>query len=435
MVKAKPEITIPYNFTPRFYQKPFLKAMDNGLKRAVLVWHRRAGKDKTTWNFLIKRAFERVGIYYYFFPSYTQGKKILWDGIDKDGFKLLDHIPKRTRDGKPHETEMKITLINGSVIQLVGTDNIDSIVGTNPIGCVFSEYSIQDPKAWQFVRPILAENGGWAVFIYTPRGKNHGHDIFKVAQNSPEWFAQKLTVNDTKVLKKADIQRERDEGLSEEMIQQEYFCSFNAPLEGAYYAAQTRQAEEDGRFTSVPYDNEVKVDTYWDLGIADSTVIWFIQQVGKEIHVIDFYENQGEPLTHYIKELKEKNYVYGDHWAPHDIKAKELVTGKSRYEVAQALGLDFRIVNRIPVEDGIDAVRRIFNKCWFDQTKCDLGIQALQSYHKEWDERSKVFKKRPKHDWSSHAADAFRGFAVSFQDIIEDVDAGTDFNLYSNDYA
>ena len=180
-----PVIQLPFHFKPRPYQLPFFRAMDGGLKRAVLVHHRRAGKDKSAFNFMVKEAFKRVGIYYYFFPTYNQGRKVLWDGIDKDGFRFLDHIPKEVRKGDPNQTEMKQMLINGSMIQIVGSDNVDTIVGTNPVGCVFSEYPLQDPSGWDFVRPILRENGGWAVFCYTPRGKNHGYDLYAMAKDNP----------------------------------------------------------------------------------------------------------------------------------------------------------------------------------------------------------------------------------------------------------
>jgi hypothetical protein len=218
-------LTIPHNYTPRKYQLPVLRALDSGIKRAVCIWHRRAGKDKTILNIIVKKMVERVGIYYYFFPTYAQGKKILWDGMDASGFKFLDHIPASLVASK-NATEMKIVLRNGSVFQIVGTDNYDSIVGTNPVGCVFSEFSLQDPQAWELVRPILRENGGWAIFPYTPRGLNHGWDLYQMALNNPDWFCELLTVKDTGALTEADIDAERRSGMPEPLIQQEFYCSF-----------------------------------------------------------------------------------------------------------------------------------------------------------------------------------------------------------------
>lgn len=228
-------ITLPYNYQARPYQSGLYDCIANGYKRAVAVWHRRAGKDKTLLNLLIKEAFKRTGVYYYFFPTYNQGRKVLWDGIDRNGFRYLDHIPEPLREGNPNTTEMKIRLINGSLIQIIGTDNIDAIMGTNPVGCVFSEYSLQNPAAWDLIRPILAENGGWAVFNYTPRGRNHGFVLYEMAKNNPEWFCECLTVDDTGVVTPEMVQAERDAGMSEEMIQQEFYCSFEASLEACFF--------------------------------------------------------------------------------------------------------------------------------------------------------------------------------------------------------
>ncbi len=219
------KLTLPYNYEPRQYQLPVLQALDSGIKRAVCVWHRRAGKDKTFLNYMIRCMYERIGIYYYFFPTYNQGKKILWDGIDKEGKPLLDHFPEPLISSK-NATEMKITLQNGSLFQVVGTDNYDSIVGTNPIGFVFSEFALQDPMAWGYIRPILAENGGWAIFPYTPRGFTHGYDIYQMAQMNPNWYCELLTIIDTGAITEAQVEEERNSGMSESLIQQEFYCSF-----------------------------------------------------------------------------------------------------------------------------------------------------------------------------------------------------------------
>lgn len=215
--------TIPYNYEPRIYQEPLFDCIADGYKRGVGIWHRRAGKDKTLLNLMVKEACKRVGVYYYFFPTYNQGRKVLWDGIDRQGFRYMAHIPEEIRENT-NQNEMKIKLVNGSLIQVIGTDNIDAIMGTNPIGCVFSEYSLQNPDAWDLIRPILAENGGWAVFNYTPRGRNHGYVLYTMAQNNPEWFCQLLTIDDTGAVSPDVVQAEREAGMSEEMIKQEFYC-------------------------------------------------------------------------------------------------------------------------------------------------------------------------------------------------------------------
>lgn len=412
-------ITLPFEYTPREYQIPLFQAIDSGYKRAAVLWHRRSGKDKTLINLVAKKMYERVGTYFYFLPTYNQGKKIIWNGMDKTGYKFLEHIPRALR-ARTNDTDMLIETKNGSIFQVVGTNNIDSIVGTNPIGCVFSEYSLQDPKAWDFIRPILAENGGWAVFNYTPRGHNHGFDLWNLATGSPDtWFTQKLTVEDTKAIPQDIIDRERIEMHAkygnDSLFLQEYYVSFEAPVEGAYYANQILKAEEEKRITNVPVETAVPVNTYWDLGIGDATSIWFTQEVGMEIRVVDYYEASGEGLAHYARVLNEKGYVYGKHTAPHDIEVKELGSGKSRLETARGLGINFQVAPKLSLEDGIEAVRNIFSKCYFDQKRCQRGIDALKSYHKEYDEDNKIYKSHPEHDWSSHGADAFRYFAVSYK--------------------
>ncbi len=273
----RPKSRIP-DFDPRPYQVHFLHAMDDGLKRAVLVWHRRAGKEIVCFNWLIKQAWwHRVGTYVYFFPTSTLGRRILWDGANKDGKRFLDYIPPEIIDGNINNNEMKIRLNNGSIIQIVGSDQIVN-VGINPVGCVFSEYSLQDPKCWNFVRPILRENKGWAVFNFTPRGRNHAYDLYLMAKNNPDWFCQKLSIDDTSVLSEEDMEAERAEGMSEHLIQQEYYCNFDQGSEGAYYAKYLNKAELEGRITNVPYDPHCSVDTYWDLGVSDETVSYWHRQ-------------------------------------------------------------------------------------------------------------------------------------------------------------
>lgn len=411
-----PTITLPHNFIARKYQVPVMRFFEEGGKRAVCVWHRRSGKDTTALQIIIKEAIQKVGIYYYFFPTYNQGKKILWDGINKEGRRFIDYFPKEIIS-KKNETEMKIDLVNGSIFQIVGTDNFNSIMGTNPVGCVFSEFSLQDPRAWDMIRPILTENNGWALFDYTPRGKNHGYDLYKMAKDNKEWFCQLLTVEDTGVITKEQIEKERKEGMDEDLIQQEYYCSFEGSVLGSYYSTLMREARQEKRIGIVRYDKDLPVHTFWDLGIGDATAIWFAQFFRSEIRLIDYYEAQGEALSYYVGVLKGKGYTYGNHYLPHDIQVKELGTGKSRYEMLEGLGINANIVPKMPIDDGISAVRSILNRCWFDELATARGVDALNSYHKEYDEDRKCFKNKPYHDWSSNGADAFRYLAMSYKQI------------------
>lgn len=422
---GKFEVKIPHEYRCRPYQIPFWEAMKSK-KRAVLVWHRRAGKEKTCWNYLISRAVQRAGIYYYFFPHFSQGRKILWDGVDKEGFKFLAHIPEKLIEGHPNSTEMKLHLRNGSLIQVIGTNNIDSIVGTNPVGCVFSEYSLQDPSAWQLIRPILVENGGWAVFNFTPRGANHAKDLYDMARSNPDWYCQLLTVDDTGIISAADIQKEREAGMSDDFIQQEFYCSFTLGVEGSYYAKYMQDARDEGRIGFVPWDRHNRVHTAWDIGYGDSCAIIFFQTIGNEIHVIDYEESQGEGLSYYVGRLRKREYVYGDHFAPHDIDSHAFSSGMSAREVGATLGLKFITLPtlKLRLEDGIEAVRGLFPRVWIDEKKCSLLIKCLENYRKEYDQRLETYKERPRHDKYSHGADAMRYMAISTKMHVDSAKSG-----------
>tara|TARA_R110000868_G_scaffold151117_4_gene374745 strand:- start:3497 stop:4906 length:1410 start_codon:yes stop_codon:yes gene_type:complete len=421
------DITIPHGFFPREYQDPMWSALVTGeRKRGVIVWHRRAGKDVTCWNLIVYKAMERIGLYFYCFPTFTQGRRIIWDGMGGDGRRYLDFIPESLIANINH-TEMKIELVNGSIIQLIGVEQIDRLVGTNPIGLVFSEYSLQNPMAWELFRPILAENGGWALFEYTPRGHNHGWMLFDMARKNPHrWFCQLLTVDMTKradgtpVITPEIIQEERESGMSEELIQQEFYCSFDAAIQGAYYSEQLRTAWKDGRVHSIPFDASLPTFSAWDLGMDDSTSIWVFQAVGSEIRMLRFFEGSGKGLGYYINALQELRNAQGFQWAghfgPHDLKVRELGTGVSRLEAARSLGFRFKVVKKLGIKEGIEAVRRLFPQIYFDDQGCSGGLASLAEYTKEWDEMTKTFSDHPKHDWTSHAADSFRTFAVGWRE-------------------
>lgn len=419
--------TIPYKYEPREYQIPFLAAMDGGKRRAVLVWHRRAGKDKTCLNYMIKEMFTKAGSYYYFFPSYKQGKKILWQGKDKTGFPFMGHFPE-PRILRKNDTELLIEVWlkdpddeKTSIFQIIGTDDIDAVVGTNPVGCVFSEYSLQDPAAWNYIRPILAENKGWAIFNGTPRGENHFRDIFEYAEDHKErWFSQVLTARDTKAISEAELKIEKEEIMKntgdDGLYNQEYLCSFELPVQGSYFGKWMTKAKEEGRICKLMWEPKILVDTWWDIGVNDINSIWFVQMAGNQIRLIDYYENSGEGLGHYIKEVKNKPYIYGVHHGPHDLEVRSWTGGKSRWEIARDLGLKFEVEKRQGFEDGVEAARSVLPRCIFDKEKCKRGIDALKSYHKVYDEKNKTYKNKPYHDWASNASDAFRYMSMGIKD-------------------
>lgn len=401
-------------FQPREYQIPFLDAMVNkGYKRALLIWPRRAGKDLVAFNYCIREALKKTCVVYLVYPTYNQGRKILWDSITNTGQRILDYLPEQVIESKNGQ-EMKIRLKNGSLIQIVGSDNYDSLVGTNPQIIVFSEYALQDPRAYQYLRPILAANDGSAVFISTPRGKNHLYELYQIALNSDNWFCQKLTLNETGHIPLHEIERERHEGLmSDDLIQQEYYTSFDMGVEGSYYSKYLDRMRLKGQIGQVPWEANFKVHTAWDLGVRDSTTIIFFQTVGQTVRLIDCYENSKVGLEHYAKILQQKPYQYGKHIAPHDIAVKELGTGMTRLEKARQLGITFTVAPNISIEDGIEAVRSAFSKIWIDEVACKPLLNALESYRQEYDARHKVYKGHPLHDWSSHFCDSMRYLAVS----------------------
>jgi len=421
------EIYLPNNWWPTPHQLPFFKALDSGIKRACLVWHRRAGKDSASLNYTAKAMMQKKGNYWHCLPKIAQARKAIWNGVDRNGRRIIDQaFPKEIRK-RTSEQEMLIELNNGSTWQLVGSDNYDAMVGSNPIGIIFSEYSISNPQAWDYFRPMLAENGGWAVFIYTARGKNHGFHLYNMAKKSKGWFCELLTVNDTKredgapVIGPDIIQQERDEGMSEEKIQQEYYCSFDAQIPGAIYATQLATARDDRRIGSMPVEPSIKVHTAWDLGISDAMSIWFFQIVGKEVRLLHYYENNNQGIEHYIQYLQEfaakHGISYDQHLAPHDIEVRELSTGKTRKATAARMGISFRTVQRPKTKsEGHDAVRRIFPRLWIDDTRAEHGLNCISSYQYEWDDKKGIFKTQPLHDWASHGADALQTLALGWSE-------------------
>lgn len=408
-------IEIPNMWNPRTYQRPLWDSLEGGTKRAVAVWHRRAGKDSLSLNWTATQAFQRVGVYWHMAPTQKQVRKIVWDNIDGQGRRIIDQVfPPELRAGQK-DNEMQITLKNGSIWQCVGSDNYDSLVGSNPVGVVFSEFSIADPKAWDYVRPILAENGGWALFIYTPRGPNHGKELYDMACNDPDWFAQILSVDDTGV--PIDVEAERRAGMSEAMIDQEFFCSFSGIVDGSYYGKLVQAARQEGRITRVPHEPTLPVEVAFDLGVSDDTALWFYQRVGLEFRILEYYENRGCGIDHYAQYVKSKPYVYHQFNLPHDAGHVQLATGKSISKQFQALtGVRCNVSPReqnLSDEVGIQAVRDLLPKCYFDYEGCKDGLKKLELYRRQYDEKREVFKDRPLHDFTSHAADAFRELAKS----------------------
>jgi phage terminase large subunit len=416
------EIEAPVRWEPRRYKRRAWTALTGGqIRRAVLVWHRRAGKDLLLLNATIVASMRRTGVYWHIFPTAKQGRKILWDGVTKEGRPFLDHWPRELISHR-NEADMRVKLTGGSVWQVVGSDNFhEALIGGNPVGIVFSEYALQNPCCWEYLRPILAENEGWAAFAFTPRGSNHGEALYEMALRNPNWFCERLSVEDTHAIPLSAIDEEHAAGMPDELIRQEFYCSFAAALVGSYYGKLMEVGHQEGRLTLVPHVSHQGVETWWDLGVSDATAIWFVQRAGTELHIVDYYEASGEGLDHYAEVLRNKGYRYERHVLPHDVAVRELGTGRSRIETLRSLGVVTAsarsyIAPQMPLADGINAVRTVLPRCWFDAGKCERGIAALKQYQRRWNDNRRAFEDQPLHDWTSHAADAFRYGALTVKD-------------------
>lgn len=396
------------NYRPRKLVKSFHKRQE---RFAVIVAHRRFGKTVAAINDLIKTALttDRKNVRVaYIAPYYRQAKAIAWDY-------LLEYT--KDVEGVVYNTsELRADFPNGARFRLFGADNYDAMRGLYFDSVVLDEPADFPANAWPTViRPSLADRQGKATFIGTPKGKNEFWEIYNNAQNNDKWFCAMYKADETEILDKEELE-EAKLTMGEDRFAQEFLCSFEAAIQGAYYAVEMKKAKEENRVTSVPYDPAVSVITSFDLGIGDSTAIWFAQFVGQEIHLIDYYENSGVGLDHYAKVLHDKGYHYETHILPHDVKVKELGTGKSRLETLDNLGIrNIEIAPKLSVDDGVQASRSMLNKCWFDEKKCERGIEALLQYRREFDEKLKSWRGRPLHDWTSHGADSFRYLAVGYR--------------------
>lgn len=431
-----PTVQLPNNWRPRPYQFDAWAALERGCRRIALAWHRRAGKDDLCLHWTATAAMERVGGYLHMLPAANQARKAIWEAVNpRSGKRRIDEaFPLEIRDST-RESDMFIRFKNGSTWQVVGSDNYEALIGGAVVGVVFSEYALSDPNAWAFLRPILAENDGWALFISTPRGRNHFSRMIDYAKLNPkEWFTQVLTVDDTGAIPRDVIDREmreiaaeRGEKEAHAIVQQEYYCDFDAALPGAYFGELMGRADKEKRIGVFPYLPKEPVGTAWDIGIGDSTVIWFYQQPeGGRVRLIDVLEHNGVGVEWYIRKIKDRPYDYAEHLWPHDGDQSEFGTGQTRKKTAGEKNLKVRILPRDAVDDGIQAVRKMLPLCefnthpipWDDETqeqaclRMSRALDAMRQYRKEWDEKLQRFSDRPLHDWTSHTADGFRYLAI-----------------------
>lgn len=402
-----PTVSLGYVARPQF--KPFHARRQ---RWAVIVAHRRAGKTVACILDLLDHALRCTKPrprFAYIAPLLKQAKAVAWDYVKHYGGVLPG--------ASVNETELRLDLHNGGQVRLYGMDNPDALRGIYLDGVVLDEAADASPRLFsEVLRPALSDREGWCAWIGTPKGQNDFFELWQEAKRDQDrYFSLMLRAGETGIVPRAEL-NDALRSMTPEGYAQEYECSFEAAIIGAYYGKEMQAAEDDGRILDHVYDPGLAVHTAWDLGINDQTVVWFYQQPGYQVRVIDCYAANGWGLDHYAKVLQDKGYQYGRHLLPHDTAVKELGTGRSRLETLQGLGLNADVVPKLGVEDGINAVRRILPKCAFDRTKCAEGIKALRQYRREWDDIRKCFYERPLHDWTSDYADAMRYLAVGLQE-------------------
>tara|TARA_R100000329_G_scaffold47684_1_gene44342 strand:- start:922 stop:2190 length:1269 start_codon:yes stop_codon:yes gene_type:complete len=419
-----PNIVIPYK--PRELQNFLHKKIDKH-RFNVLVLHRRAGKTVMMINHMLRSALMNPlpnSRYAFLSPTFKQGKATAWDYIKTYAGK----IPGT----KFNESELRCDLPNGARITILGAENDQALRGIFLDGCVFDETQSIKPTIFpEIIRPALADRKGWCVFIGTPKGRNYFYELYEQAKENKDWYSCVFKASDTKILDEEELKAAK-EVMSKDLYEQEFECSFQAAITGSYYGHIIESLAKEGRVGDVPYDDNLDVETWWDLGLNDSTSIWFAQRYKGEIRLIDYYENSGFGLDHYIDIIDQKGYDYSKHIAPHDIKVRELGNmGKSRLESALELGIAFEVAPKVSIEDGIEAVRKELTNCWFDKNKCKTAIEYLKAYQKRWDDKNQCFRNKPLHNFASHCADSFRtgivGQGVEISDWKKEVPINTNY--------
>lgn len=424
-------VSIPNNWTPRPYQLPVLQYFDRGGKRAVLKWHRRGGKDEVALNICAREIIKTPANYWYMLPQAEQARKVLWDRVDKQtGQKIIDRVFPHEIRKRTNDTNMKIQFVNGSTFQLCGSDNYNGLVGADVRGLVFSEYALADPAAWGYLSPILEENGGWALFISTLRGKNHFTDLYDFAAANPDWFVSSVNALQSGVFTQDQLENIKREltglwGVDQGTVlfEQEYMNNDQVFVLGSIYGREIMDAREEGRVCPVPHNAAYPVYTFWDLGVDDCTSIVFTQFYGGKIHVIDYYENHNVGMAHYVAVLRGKaqklGYQYETLTIPHDGDNTEWESGKTRRDALCAQGFKVRVLPRDKVIDGINAARMVFGLCRFDAQNARRLLDCLTNYRRKWDESKKQYGKEPLHNWASHGCDAFRYMAMAYKFKLE----------------
>jgi hypothetical protein len=410
-----PDIVLPHGFTPRHYQRPIMRFFDSGGKRAWWCVHRRGGKDRTMLAQVSKMAHRRVGTYWHMLPTLRQARKVVWDGITNDGQRLIDVTFPRELVSKRNEAEMKIELKCGSIIQLVGADNVDANVGANPVHVTFSEFALTHPRAWHLLRPILTENDGSAAFISTPRGYNEFWDVGEVARtdSSGRWYYGLMPITVTGVMTEEQVAQEIREGMPEALARQEYYCDFSAANVGAVLGKWIEEAERDGRIVDdlVADPDGAPLELSSDIGYNDTCAWWLWQRLpGGWCAVLGYVEDNGLDASDWIERFQALGWTtarIGQVWLPHDARARTFATKTSALEQFRAAGYKTDIVPQVSRSHRINAARSVARRCIFNRTTCSVGLQALREWQYKYDEERRTFSSEPEHNWASHGSDAF----------------------------
>ena len=400
---------------------------------AIVVAHRRCGKTVACINDLIYKALtdeKENARYAYIAPYHAQAKSIAWDYLQRYAQPVL---------AKANQSELWVELINGAKIRLFGADNPDALRGLYLDGVVLDEYADMRPRVWgEIIRPLLADRMGWAVFIGTPKGHNGFYEVYENATKQSNWFVKTLRASQTGLLPDGEL-KDAFNSMTEDQYLQEFECSFEAAIIGAYYGKEMRVLTDQNRITKVEHDPIFPVHTAWDLGYSDDTAIWWYQVVHGEIRVLEYHSSNGQPVSYYTGLIQSKDYHYGTHWLPHDARAKTLASGgKSIIEqISNKIPLEsLKIVPNLSLQDGIQATRLALMRAWFDADKCQDGIECLRQYQREYDEDKKMFRDKPRHDWTSHGADAFRMLSIAWSEEHKEVPRDkpiTGINVGQND--
>jgi hypothetical protein len=413
-------LEIPHKFTPRPHQLALLKKLEEtGSKYAILLWHRRAGKDVVSWVHLIRKAAMRPGLYFYIFPTAELGRKVLWQGMDNEGRELKDLIPKEFVE-KTNDQRMEMRLKNGSLISIVGALEPDRLRGPNPLGVVMSEYAWHSATIWpNIIQPMLKANGGWAIINSTPDGPNHFYDMIGRVMGNPDWVVDKITVDDTGIVSKEEVDKLVDSGeTTRDKADQEYYCKFTVKASGSYFGDVIQKARNERRIGHYDHDDSQPVDTYWDLGIGDDTTVWFVQRDGSRYNVIDYYEDAGKTLRGYYDMLVSKGYRYRYHFLPHDGNKRnygidKVLTTQQMFDILLSEDKLKRMGSSVLCNKpsrkihAINGLRSMFNAFHFNETTTKTGLRRLELYKRKFNAKQNTFSIDPTHDENSHAADAF----------------------------